>query len=174
MYSLYLCDSTYPNNHYTQSELIDFLISCKLIHFKSEQLLPADLFMQHITFLGCSPNLGEGISTQITAQKTSNIRAIGGNSISKLSCPHCKEKLDEPSLLISNYSINKNWYAPCCLQKIPLSSINWRKSAGFSNTFIQISNIFPKEAIPSDDFLLLLSQFSLSSWHYFYSKQQLF
>jgi len=174
VYSLYIYDLGQQNASYNQTELIDFLIKIQFMQLENNQFLPADLFMQHLTFLGCSPSLNDELTTQISTKITPFISAIGGDSISRLSCPNCKKKIEKPSSIISNFSVNQNWSSPCCKKLMPLSSINWRKSAGFSKTFIQISNIFPKEAIPTDDFLLQLCQFSLSTWSYFYSKQQIF
>jgi hypothetical protein len=45
-----------------------------------------------------------------------------------------------------------------------------RKTGGFSKLFIEITNIFPKEALPNDQLLMRLASLTLSEWSWFYSK----
>ena len=174
MYSLYLYDTLLHDKLYSKADLTSYLQKINFINNNSDGLYPADQFMFLVTFLGCSPNLNHDLKTDIQIQVKPNLNAYGGDSIEKIICPNCKKKIQEPSKLIKNYSKNTEWISDCCQKQILLEDINWRKSAGFSQTFIQISNIFPKEAIPSDDLLKLLSTFSNSNWKYFYSKLQRF
>lgn len=45
---------------------------------------------------------------------------------------------------------------------------NWRKSAGFARFFIEITEIYPKEAIPQPGLLSALETMSDERWKYFY------
>lgn len=126
--------------------------------------------MELITFMGCSPSLGLELKTVVSCTLYPRVCAIGGDSINKIICPNCKSLIKKPATLISNFKNNPIWQSTCCNKEIALQSINWRKSAGFSHAFIQMSHIFPKEAIPTDTLLKKLSYFSQSEWHYFYSK----
>jgi len=174
MYSLFLYDTSFHQDLYTQDTLNNYLQDIQFINIQKGVFTPSDQFMMLITFLGCSPNIKLEVKTEIKTSVKWDISAYGGNSIEKLVCPNCKSKIQDPSLLISKFNKQKNWHSLCCKHKIDIQTINWRKSAGFSQSFIQINNIFPKEAIPSDQLLLLLSNFSQSNWNYFYSKQEVF
>lgn len=167
-------DTGHRTHQYNSDSLTLFLKKIDFLTDQNKQYVPSTSFMSLITFLGCSPNLNHDIETKISINLTHKKQALGGDSIVKLSCPNCQQKITDPTTLLKNYQTSPNWLSSCCKNKIALEEINWRKSAGFSHTFIQISNIFPKEAIPSDDFMLLLFQFSQSHWNYFYSKQHIF
>jgi len=124
MYSLFLCDDNHLNkDNVTSDELIDFLKEIQFARNRDQLLQPAESFMQHITFLGCSPSINHEIETQISIKKTSKITAIGGDSISQLSCPQCKTKINTPALLLREYSSNHHWLSPCCHQSIPINTI---------------------------------------------------
>ncbi len=174
MYSLFLYDMANHKGQYTEDSLLLFLQKINFLMDQNHHFVPSKSFMNLITFLGCSPNLNNEIETKITIKLAQDRQAIGGDSIAKLTCPNCKQKITDPASLIKKFSTNPNWLSLCCQQNIALETINWRKSAGFSHTFIQVSNIFPKEAIPNEEFMHLLADFSQSSWKYFYSKQHIF
>lgn len=174
MYSLYLYDTAIHDDIYTKNELKTLLKNINLLKNNNGIFTPADQFMNLITFLGCSPNIKLESKTFILTQVNTQLTAYGGDSIENIVCPKCKTKITNPFELISNFSEQKIWKSNCCHNTIEVQKINWRKSAAFSQAFIQINNIFPKEAIPSDQLLKQLSEFSQSSWNYFYSKQQSF
>lgn len=127
-------------------------------------------FLDMITFLGCSPNIN--LSPQdnsdnfcfvrfITKQK---ITAYTSNHTHAPHCPHCKKP-------------EKDWFdrmAPIALQcsscgkSSPPWHFNWRKSAGFGRFFIEVTEIYPREAIPQPTLLTNLQQLHNASWSYFY------
>jgi len=49
-----------------------------------------------------------------------------------------------------------------------MESIRWTKHAGFARIFIEISNVFPGEAIPVDELLNTLGEMGAGDWNFFY------
>lgn len=138
----------------------------------SEQsYLAGDKFLELIAFMGCSPNINFSpddaadsfcfIRLRTTADA---ISALTGKHTHAPRCPHCnkpeknwREKLSSDALQC----------ASCGRTSAPWL-FNWRKSAGFARLFIEITDIYPKEAIPQDALLSALESISNSSWKYFY------
>lgn len=127
-------------------------------------------FLEHISFMGCSPNIkfnnenDDGKFTFIRLTLTSSITALTGSHSFAPHCPHCKKA-------------EKNWreqlkdhrlYCGYCQQVSQAWQYNWRKSAGFGRCFIEITDIYPKEAIPQPSLLLALENRFQLAWKYFF------
>ena len=126
--------------------------------------------MEQITFLGCSPALRVGeIECRIILHHFDQITGLGGDSIETIHFPRCKHPITTAPALLSAGPADR-WACDQCDNRGEIAEINWRKSAAFSDWFIEISSIFPKEAIPSADFIDQLGQLSRSDWSWFYSK----
>lgn len=168
MYSLFIYESSHNDLIFDRFELIKLLDQNHILKYNTltdrSSFYTLKLY-PWVTFLGCSPDISN-IKNTIQIKHFESITPLGAESIQSISCPKCKHKIPDPHKIIK-----QNFYK-CfsCKNKIPPSEINWRKTVGFSQSFIQIQNIFPKEAIPNDSFIELLSNFSKSSWNYFYSK----
>ncbi len=93
---------------------------------------------------------------------------MGGDSIETLRFPRCKHKIPNPLVLLSSPPYAK-WICDQCDNSGVISEINWRKSAAYSDVFIEITSIFPKEAIPSESFIQSIRLFCNSEWGWFYS-----
>ena len=127
--------------------------------------------MEYITYLGCSPSLSSGdIESSLRIHVFDRITALGGLSVEVVRYPRCKHPVADVPALLSSYSSQANWQCPECGHQGSFEQINWRKSAGFSSLFLEISAIFPKEAIPGDNFLNELHQLSDCNWSWFYSR----
>ena len=96
---------------------------------------------------------------------------LGGESIETLRYPRCKHPIDHVQNLLRNPA-DTTWACPQCGNQGIASEINWRKSAGFSDCFIEITSIFPKEAVPASNLISSLAEFSNSTWNWFYSTTQ--
>jgi hypothetical protein len=169
-FSLYLYPSE-PHRPFTIKELADFFSQQQfaLITDKPENLLAGTKLMEHITYLGCSPALSTGgCESEIRLHQFTNTHGMGGNSIETLRFPRCKHKILNPQSLLSSPPSSK-WVCDQCNNSGVNSEINWRKSAAYSDIFIEITSIFPKEAIPSEQFIQSINLFSNSKWSWFYS-----
>lgn len=136
-------------------------------------------FLQHISFLGCSPYL----KTEPEHEHDQNycyvhisvpgvIRFISGKHPKPPSCPGCKKRLNTENDFISAWHKDKNATAiQCahCHNHFSIYDLHWHKNAGFVNFTIEISGIFPKEAIPGPLLLSWLKSVTGSEWQYFYA-----
>lgn len=169
-YSLYL----YPfgaHRALDRESIRDYLMQIEFaeLSMDSDTLTAGSMLMQHITYMGCSPALTDAQSAnEIHLHLFNQMTGLGGESIETLRYPGCKHPLTDPKSLLS-HSAESRWSCSQCENTGMISDINWRKSAAYSDIFIEISGIFPKEAIPSDQFIQSLMQWSKSEWHWFYS-----
>lgn len=132
--------------------------------------LVGNKFLELVTFLGCSPNIK--LTPEHELDKYCFVRLITNDRITVLTgkhthpprCPHCKKP-------------EKNWPDRITATALKCSSCgqssspwlyNWRKSAGFGRFFIELTEIYPNEAIPQPALLDALRQQSATSWNYFY------
>jgi hypothetical protein len=144
------------------------------IQGEEHSYLVGDHFLDLIAFLGCSPSIS--LSPQDNADKFCRIRLKTKQTITALTskhthaphCPHCKKP-------------EKNWLSgittsalqcSSCGQTAPPWEYNWRKSAGFGRFFIEVTEIYPKEAIPQDALLTDLKNSHNTNWSYFYLYSQ--
>ena len=70
-------------------------------------------------------------------------------------------------------SVNQKFNCTSCQKSYQWQKINWRHKACISHFFIEIMGIFESEAIPSDNLLTQLEQFSKSKWNYFYAQTEM-
>ena len=132
--------------------------------------LVGEKFLDHISFMGCSPNIklenenGDGKFTFISITTTENITALTSKHSFAPHCPHCKKPEKNWRALLKDNQIECSH----CLQTSDAWLFNWRKSAGFGKCFIEIADIYPKEAIPQPLLLDLLEKGFGVSWGYFF------
>lgn len=151
---------------------INFLQEIKLAgnNLDKEEMcfLVGDKFLDYISFMGCSPNIK--FNKKNNDEKFTFIRIILSESVTALTgkhsfsplCPQCKKP-------------NKNWrenlednQLVCnhCQTTSDAWQFNWRKSACFARCFIEITDIYPKEAIPQPSLLTALEKKFQTSWAY--------
>lgn len=132
--------------------------------------LVGENFLEHISFMGCSPSIkfntehDDDKFTFIRLTLTPTITALTGSHSFAPHCPYCKKA-------------GKNWrehlkghrlHCDHCQQTSEAWQYNWRKSAGFGRCFIEITDIYPKEAIPQPSLLLALENRFQLAWTYFF------
>ncbi|MDT8282587.1 MAG: hypothetical protein RQ982_07210, partial [Gammaproteobacteria bacterium] len=82
-----------------------------------------------------------------------------------LHCPKCQQA-------VKNWQQHKTDTTIRCNHCDTISNIedfNWRKMAGIARLFIEVTDIFPKEAIPQKLLLDKLADLTDIEWTYFYS-----
>jgi len=137
---------------------------------RDESYFVGDNFLEQIAFLGCSPNIN--LTPQDNPDKFCFIRLITSQKISTFTsqhshaplCPHCKKAEKNWSDHITASSLQ----CTACGQSAKPWLYNWRKSAGFGRFFIEVTEIYPQEAIPQPGLLSTLEQNHNTSWTYFY------
>ena len=172
-YSLYLYPASPPCPEVNTHQLAHCLIENRLAVKRADeiQFQPGDKLMAFINFLGCSPALSSGhLDSLIKIHAFEQMVALGGESINALRYPQCKHRIENPTELLQGYPEHRDWTCPVCQNHGYIDEINWRKSAGFACMFIEISAIFPKEAVPTDALLALLKACTEAEWQWFYSR----
>jgi hypothetical protein len=145
---------------------------------EQKHYLTGEKFLDLIAFMGCSPDIklepGEDkrpfchIHLQLHADR---IEFHCGNRPHTPRCPECSSPVNLWQTRIKSWledDATALWECEACGIKAAPWNYNWRKSAGFGRCFIEIRNIFPKEAIPQQHLLDTLNSHYGIKWHYFY------
>ncbi len=179
--SLYLCPEQAAFKITPLPTLITALQEIALI---SKQINPqkanhhyfiGDRYLDYIAYLGCAPaiqfeaNEDNNKFCFIKIHQHQTATLIYSQKQSKApQCPHCKKPVKEWENTITASTI----HCGQCHSTASIEDFNWRKMAGYAQLFIEITDIFPKEAIPQQLLLDKLSNISNVDWHYFFSCQQ--
>jgi len=131
-----------------------------------------DKYLDYIAYMGCSPSIQfeadendkDFCLIKIHYYKSAEL-IYSKTQPRPPQCPGCKKP-------VKNWQDTKTATTIKCNQCDITSNIedfNWRKMAGYSRLFIEITDIFPKEAIPQQLLLDKLSNITNTGWQYFYS-----
>lgn len=165
---------TDPEHRVAQPQLHDHLLSFQFIdqpvsgidnaHYTGEN------FLRMVTFLGCSPTIqfssDDGSSfCFVRIQALEKPRMI--RSQKQLRPPQCPE-CGKPIKHWQTFDDESSWSCPHCEQSFAAHECNWKHMAGFARTFIEITDIYPKEAIPQPGLLDKLHDLTGCRWDYFY------
>jgi len=155
------------------STLIDIQFAQPPVN-NAPQHLPAERFLNLLTFLGCSPNInlsptdGENHCAISLLDPSRVTKCLGFTQNSQPKCPHCKKRI-------------ANWKTPgwqlekqicsCdkCLTDTAYADLNWKHECGFGRCGFEVSHIYPHEALPSEQLLDTLFQASGIQWQYCYA-----
>jgi len=168
-YSLFL----HPRNADASIDRQGLLVELEAIGFlhtepSSSSIRPGPKLMEYITYLGCSPALSSGgAEASVRLHAYDRPAWLGGEAIDRLRFPGCGHAITSGAALIEQ---GAPWQCPECGNHGDLASIGWRRSAARARLFIEISPIFPREAVPSDALLDRLQQVSGQPWRWFYSR----
>jgi len=157
--------------------LLNTLIESQFItakELKTNHYLPGERFLNLITFLGCSPKInlfpvdGESHCFISFIEPTGLPSCVGYTKTAYPKCPSCTKR-------IVNWKI-PDWKLPgklckCdkCQTITPYTELNWKHECGFARYGFLITQIYPYEAVPTDQFLHILNQFSDLEWSYCYA-----
>ena len=148
-----------------------------------------DRFLQLITFLGCSPMIeleppadqetlaaasrdGRFCHAFLECRDTLRFRSDPRTPTPR--CPQCRAPLaDWPTTLKSwrDDPANDHWHCQQCSASGRLSELGFRKTAGFSRTFVEIRGIYPSEAVPGEALLDTLKSLTRCAWSTIYIKE---
>jgi len=131
-------------------------------------------FFDYVSYMGCSPAIKFETDAQNNGEDFCHIKIHHYDYpqliISRLQsraphCPHCSK----PVKNWLNNNSDENIYCDRCRTSSNMSNFDWRKMAGFARLFIEITDIYPKEAIPQQILLDKLTGLYKTDWHYFYA-----
>ncbi len=176
--ALFLCPEqhnfTVKNISQFVTQLQDNGLISEAITEQENSFFTGERFLDYISYMGCSPAI------QFEASETSNNFChikIHQYDTEKLivsqiqsrapHCPNCSKP-------VKNWLTNKTEETiscELCNTTANIGDFNWRKMAGYARVFIEVTDIFPKEAIPQQILLDQLAGISKTDWLYFYSCQ---
>jgi hypothetical protein len=178
--SLYLCPEQATFHYADLPAFITALQKIGLIAQKintqqsSHHYFTGEKYLDYIAYMGCAPTI------QFTADdKDKNFCFIKIQQYLSTKLIHSQKQLRAPHCPVCNKPV-KNWQETMtgsdiqcdqCGTTSGIEKFNWRKMAGCAQLFIEITDIFPKEAIPQQLLLDKLASISDTRWQYFYSCQ---
>ena len=156
----------------------------------TEAIYPTgERFLQLVTFLGCSPaielDLPDDPAERLAAcaagqvchirisQTGSGLRFRADSRVAPPRCPACRQAIDNWETRIAAWRSNpadSGWQCSHCAHQGRVFDLNFRKSAGFGHTFIEIWGIHPSEAVPVTILLDALEDLSGCKWKTLYVK----
>ena len=158
-----------------------FLQSIQLIGepYQNQSLfLAGDRFLELVAFMGCSPGIsldpGDNSRSFCSIHMPPHAVTVEfhcGDHAHTPRCPRCRSPVSNWQDKITDWErrgAGSLWTCPDCKHEASPWQYNWRRSAGFGRCFIEINDIFPKEAIPQQQLLDKLNSHYGVSWHYFY------
>ncbi|MBU1192538.1 MAG: hypothetical protein KKE76_12590 [Gammaproteobacteria bacterium] len=137
-------------------------------------------FLDHISFLGCSPAIALEAPTQDaeSAARTGRFCHLHLHEATKLPrlrirpgqrprCRQCRTDI-EPESLLSLNSASVTLNCPGCRREIEPERLNWRQSGAIARIFLDIWGIHNGEAVPGDLLLQQLGHTTSGRWDFFY------
>lgn len=178
--SLFLCPS---EADFLLNDIEPLVLALQEIGFISQKIKTNETnnfytgvrFLDYIAYMGCAPAIQFEASEakrdfchiKIHQYETAKLIINQKQSIAPL-CPNCKKPISN----WPNRSENKTpSQISCdgCNTTSDTEAFNWRKLAGYAQLFIEITDIFPREAIPQQILFDRLSGIYDVDWVYFYS-----
>jgi len=130
-------------------------------------------FARHVVFAGCSPHLRfEPRDAQdrhfchvALHGPFPEPRVLTGENTVKPRCPQCRtrladwrERVDQPARA-----------CPACGSELPPTRLDWRQHAAVGRSLVELRNVFPGEASPSDQLMQQLAECAGFAWRYAWS-----
>ena len=176
--SLYLCPQQ-PD--FTVTDISTLVTALQEIDLISEKIntqkdkhhyFSGDKFLDYIAYMGCAPAIQFEASDDneifcfIKIHRYNSAKLIFSQAQSRAPhCPNCNKPVHDWQHNNSSSTI----HCDQCNTTSGIDKFNWRKMAGFAKLLIEITDIFPKEALPQQLLMNQLSSISKTDWQYFYS-----
>lgn len=176
--ALYLC----PQQHdFTVRDISTFVtqlqhngLISEAIADRKNSFFTGQRFLDYVAYMGCSPAIRfEASDTSknfchIKIHHYDTAKLIVSQKQSRAPhCPNCNRPVKDWLRNKTEETIRCN----LCNTTANIGDFNWRKVAGYARIFIEITDIFPKEAIPQQILLDKLTGICKTEWLYFYSCQ---
>jgi hypothetical protein len=140
--------------------------------------LTGDAFIELFSFLGCAPNIcltpadGDNFCHVIIRSAPGNIHCLGHTATAIPRCPHCKHKM-------IHWQQTENWQlgetvCTCshCNTATAMQNLDWKQECAYGRMAVDIINIHPFEAVPSDNLLHILQAATNVEWRYCYAENK--
>lgn len=151
----------------------------ELADLEGQHYLLGERFMQLVTFMGCSPYIqleptadDQPFCHLILEGPYAAPRFLQGRNTGSPRCENCRKPIRDWQAGMAawrNDPANHLAGCPHCGHQENPAGYNWRQSAGCGRLFLLVENIFPSEAIPSEELLRSLRESDAGmEWIYFY------
>lgn len=135
-----------------------------------------DNFARHVVYAGCSPQLrfapehpgDRGFCHVALLGPYPQPRLVTGNNTVKPRCPQCRTRLADWQQRITS---SEALICPACAIPLVAASLDWRQHAAAGRILLEMRNVFPGEASPSDQLLQALAQACDLPWRYAWAAQ---
>ena len=137
-------------------------------------------FLDHISFLGCSPAIelaapAQDAEAAARAGRFCHLHLHEATKLPRLRirpgqrprCRQCRTDIEPESLLSLNAS-SVTLTCPGCRRQIEPERLNWRQSGAIARIFLDIWSIHIAEAVPTDLLLQQLGHTTGGRWDFFY------
>ena len=148
-----------------------------------------DQFLQLVSFLGCSPSIeldppedssqlaqsiaeGGFVHVQTVCGSELRLRADGKTRAPR--CPNCRQLVKNWATRLRQWQANPAesvWSCRACDYSGELTDWVFGKTCGFGKVFVEISGIYPAEAVPTTALLQPLADLTGCPWRYIYIKE---
>ena len=141
-------------------------------------------FSALLAFVGCAvaiesdPRTGGPFCHVVVPPASVNPRWCHGRNTRAPRCPGCRARLSDWPLRVEQFEESASMPGadrqetavdcPTCGEARPIRSWDWKRQGGFARLLIQVEEIFPGEAVPTEGFLRLLERATGCAWRYFY------
>lgn len=172
-----------PTQAVDEPQLLQQLSQLELITlpaYRENHYLPGDDFTSLITFLGCSPNISLQPDDSNTNDShcfislintTVDPQCLGYTRQCHPKCPQCRKRIADWK--------TSDWQQPgalcqCdkCGCETAYTGLNWKHECCFGRSGFSIANIYPHEAVPTDQLLEMLRQLTGIAWDYAYANNE--
>ena len=135
----------------------------------------ANGFSRHVVYAGCSPYLvmqppadGSRQFCHVAVHGPfARPRLVTGPNTVKPRCPACRARFDDWRAALPGWQRgDTRAECPGCGRSWPAYQLDWRGHAIAARMLIELRNVFPAEANPSDLLLHSLQEATGTDWHY--------
>ena len=135
----------------------------------------ADGFGRHVVYAGCSPHLvmqppadGSRQFCHVAVHGPfKQPRLVTGPNTVKPRCPVCRTRFDDWRSALPGWQAGDDQATcPGCARGWRPVELDWRRQAIAGRILIELRNVFPGEASPSDLLTLALQQATGTAWRY--------
>ena len=137
-------------------------------------------FLNHISFLGCSPTIeldapAGALAPAARAGRFCHVQVLEATRRPRLRikagrqprCRHCRTDID-PQPLLAQITTGMESTCPGCGRQTAVERLNWRQSGAIARIFLDIWGIHGAEAVPGDLLLQRLGHTTGGRWDFFY------
>jgi len=165
-------DFSIENSALFVSQLQNIGLIAKELTKEKNTFYTGERYLDFIAYMGCSPTIQFEASD--SCEDFCHVRIHSYNTkkliVSQIQrrAPHCP-CCNKPVKNWLDTKTEETITCTLCNNTSNIEQFNWRKMAGYAHVFIEVTDIFPKEAIPQQVLLDELNKACKTEWSYFYS-----